>query len=114
MSLDLDLIVVGPHTVFDINITHNLNKMAEALGVYNILWHPEDLAKEAGVDKIYVKNFIEPINKAIEKLSTNMEYYQKKYGPKNGWGSAQGLLEDLRKIRQAIEDNPNGYFEASR
>lgn len=114
MSLDLDLIVIEPHSVFDINITHNLNNMAKALGVYEILWRPEELAEKAGVDKIYVKNFIKPINEAIEELTSNIDYYQEKYGPENGWGSAEVLLEDLRKIRQAIEDNPNGYFEASR
>lgn len=114
MSLDLDLMVVEPHTVFDINITHNLNEMARALGVYEILWRPDELAENAMVDKIYVKNFLKPINGSIEELATNMDYYQSEYGPKNGWGSAETLLKDLRLIRNAIEENPDGYFVASR
>lgn len=114
MSLDLDIIEDSPHTVSSVNITHNLTDMADALGVYGILWHPEELAKKAEVDKIYVKNFLGPINKAIEKLSTNMDYYQEKYGPENGWGSASILLKDLREIREAIEEHPDGYIEVNR
>lgn len=112
MSLDLDLIQIGPYPVFDINITHNLNRMARALGVYNLLWHPEK--HKAYTDgKLYASDCIEDINKAIKELSSNLTYYQENYGPENGWGSAQGLLDDLREIRQAMENYPNSYIEVS-
>lgn len=41
MSLDFRLERIQPTEVYWANITHNLNKMAEAAGIYHALWHPE-------------------------------------------------------------------------
>jgi precorrin-6x reductase len=40
MSLDIWLEISA--TPFEANITHNLNRMAEAAGVYKVLWRPEE------------------------------------------------------------------------
>jgi hypothetical protein len=36
MSLDVYLIAARPTNVYSANITHNLNKMAEAAGIYDV------------------------------------------------------------------------------
>ena len=43
MSLDIDLVLDG-RVVYSTNITHNLNEMAEAVGIYTHLWRPEEIA----------------------------------------------------------------------
>ena len=46
MSLDVDLMVTKPVSVFTQNITHNLNKMAmtvelsNGMTLYDVLWRP--------------------------------------------------------------------------
>ena len=42
MSLDISLISKSDGEYFSANITHNLNKMANHLGIYECLWHPQD------------------------------------------------------------------------
>ena len=50
MSLDVDLMVTQPVSVYEGNITHNLGKMAEAveldngLTLYDVLWRPGEQA----------------------------------------------------------------------
>ena len=48
MSLDVDLMVFQPVSVYTSNITHNLGKMADAVvlsngkNLYQVLWRPEE------------------------------------------------------------------------
>ena len=48
MSLDVDLIVTQPVSVFDANITHNLGPMAaqvklsNGMTLYDVLWRPDE------------------------------------------------------------------------
>jgi hypothetical protein len=48
MSLDVDLMVIQPTSIFSMNITHNLGKMAQAVvlengkTLYDVLWRPEE------------------------------------------------------------------------
>jgi len=43
MSLDVYLEVTKPTTIFEANITHNLNRMAQAAGIYEALWCPDEI-----------------------------------------------------------------------
>ena len=58
MSLDFRLSVDGDE-VYSRNITHNLNKMAEAAGIYTVLWRPD----ENGITKAH--QCIEPLRTGL-------------------------------------------------
>ena len=68
-----------PEILYDDNITHNLNKMADAAGIYKYLWKPEELGIE------FAKDLIKPLTKGLKDLKSNPEKY-KKYNSPNGWG----------------------------
>lgn len=52
MSLDITLRAVRPVDVFSSNITHNLNAMAEAAGIYRQIWRPEEIGIKTAVELI--------------------------------------------------------------
>jgi hypothetical protein len=93
--------------VYSANITHNMNKCAEAAGIYKALWRPEEL----GITK--AKQLIAPLRKGLHKLKMNPEKY-KKYNPENGWGSYEGLVEFVEKYLNACYEYKNADVEVSR
>lgn len=89
--------------VGSINITHNLNKMAQRISLnehttlYDVLWHGDelndkDIYGEYLSDPIVTgKDFIDYLMKAILYMKENAEAL-KQFNPENGWGSYEGLL----------------------
>ena len=106
MSLSLYFLQTREVEEASCNITHNLNKMAEALGVYELLWHPEK------TPDMKAKNILPEINKAITELTINPEKY-KEYEAPNGWGTISGMLRFLQKVRAACEEFPESRLEAN-
>ena len=43
MSLDVMLEKIQPCVIYSRNITHNMNKMADAVGLYKPLWRPDEI-----------------------------------------------------------------------
>ena len=113
MSLDVDLMVTMPTSVYSGNITHNLGKMADAvvlesgLTLYQCLWRPE----EVGIT--HAKCLGEYLDEAFNILLSSPEEY-KKYNPENGWGSYDGLVDFVYKYRNACWDNPEAELAISR
>ena len=116
MSLDVDLMVMQPVSVYSRNITHNLGKMAAAVEIpymagtvtlYTILWRPEELqftkAREIA-ELLYVGWNI---------LLSEPEYF-KTFDPENGWGSYEGLVDFVYTYRNACWDNPEAEIRVSR
>jgi len=84
---------------FAANITHNLNKMAEAAGIYKALWRPEELGiKTAG-------ELIEPLREGLRILKADPEDFEQ-YNPANGWGSYRDFVPWVEKYLVACEENP--------
>lgn len=75
----------GDGTVFEYNITHNLNSMADAAGIYKHLWHPEEVGVSRAAD------LIEPLRDGLARLNSDPQKY-KKHNPSNGWGDYDGLV----------------------
>lgn len=92
---------------FRYNITHNLNKMADAAGLYDCLWRPE----EHDIDT--AKQLIEPLRQGLHLLKLNPEEY-KKYNPENGWGSYEGLVTFVEKYLDACYKYPDAKVSADR
>ena len=114
MSLDIDLMVTKPVSVYEGNITHNLGKMADqvklsnGMTLYDVLWRPDEqeslkFAKDIGglLDEGY--NIL---------LADHQRLMQ--FKPENGWGSYEGLCNFVYKYRNACWDNPDAEIRISR
>ena len=107
MSLDVTLKKVMPTEVYSSNITHNLNKMAEAAGIYEVLWRPEDL------DLKYASELIPLIEEGLAKLKADPEYY-KKFDSPNGWGKYEDFVPFVEEYLAACKENPDAEVSVSR
>ncbi len=122
MSLDVDLISPVAEkkecpccgierevfeTLYTANITHNLAKMAGEAGLYDALWHPENI-------NIKTANDLKPIlKKGFDLLVSDPERFEK-FNPSNGWGNYYGLVDFVAKYLSACCDYPEAKIEVSR
>lgn len=86
-------------TVFSSNITHNLRKMAEAAGMYQILWRPD----EEGIQKAAA--LINPLEGGLAMLEENPDRF-KILNPENGWGDYSGLVKFVKDYLDACKEFP--------
>lgn len=107
MSLDVYLCEVRRTTIYDDNITHNLNQMAGEAGIYKHLWRPEEI----GIT--HAKQLIEPLREGLALLLSDPKRF-KKFDPENKWGEYDGLVNFVRSYLAACEENPNAEVEVSR
>lgn len=107
MSLDFYLTRVQPTTVYSGNLTHNLTGMAEAAGIYEVLWRPE----EVGITKAY--QAIEKLRVALDDLRSNPDEYMKFNSP-NGWGQYEHFVEFVVDVLNACKTYPDADVGVSR
>jgi len=107
MSLDVSLMKTMPTEIYTRNITHNLNKMADAAGIYKHLWQPDEI----GITK--AAELIEPLQTGLALLKSDPERF-KAFNPKNGWGTYEGLVEFVEDYLNACEKDPDADIEISR
>jgi hypothetical protein len=116
MSLDVDLMVIKPTSVFSLNITHNLGKMAEqvkipymagTVSLYTILWRPEELQFTHGRD------IADLLDEGFNILLSDPDKF-KKFNPENGWGDYEGLVNFVYNYRSACWDYPEAELRISR
>ena len=114
MSLDVDLMVTQPCSVYSGNITHNLGKMASevklsnGMTLYQVLWRPDE---QVGLK--YAKDISELLDEGWNILMADPEHF-KKFDPDNGWGSYEGLEKFVYNYRNACWDNPDAELSISR
>ena len=89
-----------------INITHNLNKMAKAAGLYEVLWRSE----ENGITS--TSQMIPILEKGIKKLEANPEKY-KALNPPNGWGNYENLVSFCRSALRWCHEYPDAVIEVN-
>ena len=119
MSLDVDLMITQPCSVYSGNITHNLGKMAREvkyglewagvadLSLYDVLWRPDEHGFKLA------KDISDLLDIGWNILLSDPEKY-KRYNPENGWGSYDGLVQFVYKYRNACWDNPEAELSVSR
>lgn len=86
--------------VFSANITHNLNTMADAAGIYTCLWRPD----EHGITR--AEQLIEPLRAGLARLKAEPEKYEA-LNPKNGWGSYSAFVPWVERYLEACEKYPH-------
>jgi hypothetical protein len=89
------------------NITHNLNKMAEAAGLYEVLWCPEEI----GITSAF--QMIPLLEKGIKNLEADPVKY-KAFNPPNGYGNYEGLVRFCNSTLQKCREYPDARIEACR
>ncbi len=107
MSLDVTLTRIQPTVVFESNITHNLNVMAEEAGIYKHLWRPEEL----GITK--AAQLIEPLRSGLAALKADRPRFER-YNAKNGWGKYENFVPWVEKYLKACEAYPDADVSADR
>jgi hypothetical protein len=113
MSLDVDLMVTQPVSVFSQNITHNLGSMAmevvlsNDLTLYQVLWRPD----EHGLK--FASEISELLDEGWNILLSDPKHFMT-FNPDNGWGSYEGLEKFVYKYREACWDNPDAELSISR
>lgn len=94
-------------TVYQANITHNLNTMAEAAGIYKHLWRPDEI----GVKQAW--ELVDPLEAGLEYLKIDPEKF-KAFNPPNGWGNYEGLIRFVESYLHACKQHPAATVEVSR
>jgi hypothetical protein len=93
--------------IFEANITHNLNKMADVAGIYKHLWRPEEI----GITRAF--QLIEPLQTAIAEMEADPEKF-KQYDAPNGWGLYEHFVPWLQKYLRACKETPGAWIAVSR
>jgi len=93
--------------VYSANITHNLGKMAEAAGIYECLWRPE----EVGIT--YAAQLSVPLSHGLQELCRYPERFLP-LNPPNGWGDYEGLVKFVGNYLLACMKYPEATVEVSR
>lgn len=113
MSLDVDLFVTKPCSVYSNNITHNLGKMANQVllsnghTLYEALWRPDEHGWS------FARDIDDMLDEGWNILLSNPELF-KKFNPENGWGSYEGLCDFVYNYRNACWNNPDAELRVSR
>ena len=113
MSLDVDLMVTQPTSVFSRNITHNLNTMAMVVELsngktlYDVMWRPDEHGFK------YARDIAELLDEGWNILLSDPDKF-KIFNPSNGWGSYDGLCDFVYNYRNACWDNPDAELSVSR
>jgi len=93
--------------VYEANITHNLNRMADAAGIYEHLWQPEEI----GITK--ASQLIDPLREGLHKLKSDRVKYEA-YMNKNGWGTYDNLVSFVQNYLDACYEWPDAEIEVDR
>lgn len=88
------------------NVTHNLSKMAKAVGLDKVLWHPEEIGITSA------SQMIEPLEKGIKELESNPDKY-KSLNPPNGWGSYEDFVRFCKVVLERCREYPDATIETA-
>lgn len=98
--------VMKPEEVFDINITHNLGKMADKAGIYQVLWHPNDNGQ------VRAKDIVPTLRNGLSDLLSRPEYFSDFDSP-NGWGTYEHFVPFVQSVLAACERHPDALVRVS-
>lgn len=94
-------------SLYSANITHNLNRMAEAAGIYMHLWRPDEI----GVT--HARDLIEPLRAGLALLRSDPARFEQFNAP-NGWGLYKHFVPFVAGYLAACEESPDAFVRVSR
>jgi hypothetical protein len=111
VSLDVYLYATdldgNQNEVYSANITHNLGRMADAAGMYEAMWRPEEIgATTAG-------QITDRLRDGLVALRETPVYFRT-FNPANGWGSYEGLVRFTEEYLSACTTYPSARIETWR
>ena len=103
--------------VYSDNITHNLNAMADAAGIYEALWRPYQLKEGYNIpdgdhdaeykfeeaNPVKAREIIPIIEKGLEDMLARPEYY-KTFDSPNGWGLYKNFVPFIEEYLGALKE----------
>lgn len=107
MSLDVYLEKMVLTDVYSDNITHNLGKMAQEAGLYDVLWRPEETGLKTGAD------LIPHLAAGLSRLRADRAHFEQ-FNPPNGWGDYVGLICFVDQLLQACTEHPDARVRTCR
>jgi hypothetical protein len=94
--------------LFEQNITHNLNEMADVAGIYKVLWRPDEL-----FDEPRARDIVDALQQGYDTLKADPERFIP-FEPENKWGTYWGFLPWLERYITACRTWPDAVVLASR
>ena len=113
MSLDVDLLLDACAAcgrgvrVFSANITHNLNTMAAAAGIYEACWRPED------IEVATASQLVPLLEAGLAALKNDPRRFEKFNSP-NGWGLYEHFVPWVERYLDACRQYPGAAVRVSR
>lgn len=112
---------------YSCNITHNLNAMADAAGIYEALWRPHRLKEGYNIPEgdyslegkfesenpVYAREIIGKLGLGLDLLKKDPEYF-KKYNSPNGWGLYDNFVPFVEGYLNACIEYPDALVYISR
>lgn len=95
-------------SLYDCNITHNLTTMADKAGIYNALWHPEEITKS-----LVAGDLIEVVTNGLIELHKRPDYF-KKFDDEKGWGTYEDFWRFVSEYLDFLTKYPLAKIEVSR
>jgi len=96
-----------PERLYEANITHNLGPMAEAAGLYHVLWRPD----EAGLR--FARDLVPDMEAGLAALLADPDRFRR-YDAPNGWGVYEHFVPFVRDYLEACKRHPDAGVEVSR
>jgi len=93
--------------VYEANITHNLNKMAQEALIYEALWRPEEIGA------VKAKDLIDKLGLGLDAMKNDPEHF-KKFNSSNGWGLYEHFVPFVEEYLKACQEYPEALIEVSR
>lgn len=109
MSLDVSLVKMAPTEMYGRNITHNLAAMADAAGLYQPIWRPDEMTPPVTT----AAQLAPLLRDGLATLTADPERFTA-LNPQNEWGSYAGLVAFVRQYLAACEAHPDATVEVSR
>jgi hypothetical protein len=93
--------------IYSANITHNLREMAQAAGLYQVLWRPEEL----GITK--ASELVLALRIGLAWLESDPARFTP-FNASNGWGLYEHFVPFVRSYLKACEHSPQATVVVSR
>ena len=106
---EIKLQEIETDVVWSGNITHNLNRMATAVGLYKTLWYSEKILGPS----MYANDLIPFLSLGLMSLNSSPSHY-KTFNPRNGWGDYEQLVRFVEDYLEACRKWPDALIRISR